>query len=86
MAGKVQALMLADIAELGSTVVAVVETLAWLREQSVHLHCLRPIMDTGDPYGRAMLTLASHLAEFNADIRRGRFKAARRGSRKKPGK
>jgi DNA invertase Pin-like site-specific DNA recombinase len=52
MAGKIQALMLHDIAELGSTVVAVVESLAWLREQGVHLCCLHPMMDTGDPYGR----------------------------------
>jgi DNA invertase Pin-like site-specific DNA recombinase len=73
MAGKIQALMLDDIAELGSIVVAVVETLAWLREQGVHLLCLHPIMDSGDRYGRAVLTLASHLAEFNADIRRGRL-------------
>jgi hypothetical protein len=47
------------------------------------------MMDTGDPCGRAMLTLASHLAEFNADIRRGRFKASapvRRSPQKKPEK
>jgi hypothetical protein len=70
MAGKVDALMVWDLTELGNGVLDVVETAAWLHAQGVYLYAAHPAeTETHDVRGRARLELIAHLAEFQARIR-----------------
>jgi DNA invertase Pin-like site-specific DNA recombinase len=77
MAARLDAIMVYDISELGSSVLAVVETAAWLDEQGVHLLTIDPPLDTGTPDGRRLLQLIRHLAGYSADLRRQRYEIRR---------
>jgi DNA invertase Pin-like site-specific DNA recombinase len=82
MPREIDALMVWDLTELGNGVLEVVETAAWLQAQGVFLYVRNPDgMETHDVRGRARLELITHLAEFQARIRRERAKGSRRGRR-----
>jgi DNA invertase Pin-like site-specific DNA recombinase len=76
IAGELDAVMLADLTDLGASILAVVETAAWLHER-VWLFALQPAgLERHDIKGRGMTELIAHLAEFQADIRRERQRSS----------
>jgi hypothetical protein len=60
MVGVVQSVVVGDVAELGSGVIEIVETLAWPDERGVALYALTPDIDSHNVGGRAALALAAH--------------------------
>jgi DNA invertase Pin-like site-specific DNA recombinase len=89
LAGELDVVMLADLTDLAASILAVVETAAWLHER-VYIYALKPAgTETHDVRGRARFELLAHLAEWQADIRRERQRSSKRkrpagGPRRKP--